>query len=541
MKSFSSANSQKDEVIIKKEYESPTESESSAGWDFVVITASNEAQAASYSKQIRYRIEKGLVQKNVRYEIVPDYQGKRAGSGGATFNVLWHIRESLNEDDCFSNMRILVIHSGGESIRIPQYSVCGKLFAPVQRELSKGISATLFDEILNSVKDLPSRCPAGMLTIAGDILLIFDPNEIDLKDCDAAAISACENIDTGSNHGVFIPNNEGNVKRFLHKFTSEELRKAGAQSKEGYIRIDTGAVWLASETVNTLYKVIANDKKIDLDKFEKFVNENERLSFYADLVYPFATDSTLEHFIKEKSEGNHTKQLELCRKTLFKSLHGYKMKLIELSKSTFIHFGSTAEFLELTTAGIKKYPLLSWESVTSSRVEILGNFTVNCSYIDRRSVVGEGSYIEKSRICNSKIGNKSIVSNISLECAEIPDKTVIHCLKQNDGDYVVRVYGVIDNPKKNIDEGGTFLGIPLRSFLKRLSLTDNDLWDNEPHDLWNAKLFYKSASFQKSLNYALSLCNASEMIIKDILRVSLRQSFENADVNYISFTVAEKN
>lgn len=541
MNSFSSANPKKDGVVITKESKPSTEPESSTGWDIVVITASNDAQAASYSKQIQFRIKNGFVPKNVRYEVVPDYQGKRTGSGGATFNVLRYIQESLNADDCSSNMRILIIHSGGESIRIPQYSVCGKLFEPVQRELGKGISATLFDEILNSVKALPSKCPAGILTVAGDILLDFDPLEVDLRGCDAAAISVRESIDIGKNHGVFIRDINGNVKRFLHKFTADDLRKAGAEDEDGKINIDTGVVWLAAETVNTLYKVLSNGKEIDLNKFEKFVNENERLSFYADLVFPFATQSTLEQYLTEKPEGNYTKQLKLCRQTLYKVLHGYKMKLIELSNASFIHFGTTAELLDLKTIGIEKYPFLGWKRVINSVVEISGSFTANASNIDKNSEVGEGSYIENSRICNSKIGSKSIVSNIVLECAEIPDNTVIHCLKQNDGDYVVRVYGVHDNPKKDIDEGGTFFGKPLCNFMNLLSLTADDLWDNEPHDLWNAKLFFKTDSFQKSLNYALNLCNYVEMNSKNVLRLSLRKSFENADVDYLLITGADIN
>ena len=43
----------------------------------------------------------------------------------------------------FQGLRILVIHSGGDSKRVPQYSACGKLFSPVPRELPNGFGSTL--------------------------------------------------------------------------------------------------------------------------------------------------------------------------------------------------------------------------------------------------------------------------------------------------------------------------------------------------------------------------------------------------------------
>lgn len=62
--------------------------------------------------------------------MLPDPDGKRVGSGGATFNVMAWLagQEGGSSKKIFKNKRILVIHSGGDSKRIPQYSVCGKLF-----------------------------------------------------------------------------------------------------------------------------------------------------------------------------------------------------------------------------------------------------------------------------------------------------------------------------------------------------------------------------------------------------------------------------
>ena len=93
-------------------------------WDYVILTASNEEQAAIYQSEIDYRLGLKKLPSRTTYLVLPDPGGKRVGSGGATLNVLKAIaqREQKGEDNFFAGLRILVIHSGGDSKRIPQYS-----------------------------------------------------------------------------------------------------------------------------------------------------------------------------------------------------------------------------------------------------------------------------------------------------------------------------------------------------------------------------------------------------------------------------------
>ena len=53
-------------------------------WDYVILTASNEAQAESYRRQIALRVSKGLLTDRSHYAVLPDPDGLRVGSGGAT-------------------------------------------------------------------------------------------------------------------------------------------------------------------------------------------------------------------------------------------------------------------------------------------------------------------------------------------------------------------------------------------------------------------------------------------------------------------------
>ena len=74
-------------------------------WDYVILTASNEEQAASYRTQIQYRLDHNMLPASTHYAVLPDPDGKRVGSGGATLNVLRYVHENAGS---FENQRILI-------------------------------------------------------------------------------------------------------------------------------------------------------------------------------------------------------------------------------------------------------------------------------------------------------------------------------------------------------------------------------------------------------------------------------------------------
>jgi len=57
-------------------------------WDYLILTASNEAQAESYRKQLDLRVELGLLAGFRHVLVVPDFGGRRIGSGGSTLLCL---------------------------------------------------------------------------------------------------------------------------------------------------------------------------------------------------------------------------------------------------------------------------------------------------------------------------------------------------------------------------------------------------------------------------------------------------------------------
>ena len=329
-------------------------------------------------------------------------------------------------------------------------------------------------------------------------MLLFNALQIDFYGAGAASLSIKENVETGKNHGVFVSDEKGNVGSFLHKQTVEALTNLGAVDKRGNVNIDSGAVILRSDVLADLYKLIDTE-----ETYHQFVNEHARLSFYADFLYPLASHSTLEQFYKEKPEGDFTPELRECRTALWNVLSPYNMKLIHLSPASFIHFGTTRELLHLMTEGMDEYRFLDWSSTVNSNLAPQ-NFAVSNSYVSRHSTVGEGSYIEDSRIHRySTVGEHCVISGVTLTGETVPDGTVLHGLKLEDGRFVCRIYGVNDNPKEN-------------------KLFGDDI--GEP--LWTAKLYPICDTIEEAVAKTLSGDKSGELI-------SLKDSFNRADVTAI--------
>ena len=60
-------------------------------WDYLIITAGNEAQAAAYRSLIAERRALGLIPDVNEVLVVPDTKGKRIGSGGSTILCLLEV------------------------------------------------------------------------------------------------------------------------------------------------------------------------------------------------------------------------------------------------------------------------------------------------------------------------------------------------------------------------------------------------------------------------------------------------------------------
>lgn len=506
-------------------------------WDYVILTASNDGQAAGFTAQIEKRQSEGTLPSRTHFAVLPDPQGKRVGSGGATLGVIRYIAEREGTSD-FTGLRILVIHSGGDSKRVPQYSALGKLFSPVPHELPDGRSSTLFDEFIISMSGVAGRIREGMLLLSGDVLLLFNPLQIDHSGDGAAAISFKEHVETGKNHGVFLMGENGCVARFLHKQSVDTLRAQGAVNENDCVDIDTGSVIFSPAMLASLFSLISCDGRTDEVLYKKYVNETVRLSLYGDFLYPLASDSTLEDFQLEKPEGSFCDELAEARAAVWKVLRPYRMKLLRLSPSRFIHFGTTIEIMHLMSDGISEYDSLGWSRCVNSSINVDRVAGYN-SALSAGAVCAAGCYLEVSYVgSGAVIGENTLLSYIDVENEVIPPNIVLHGLKQFDGKFVARIYGIEDNPKEQLEYGGTLFGKPLDTILKNNGIAISELWSGNEHSLWSAALYPACDTVREAVSQALNLYamaagNGDVNMWRSLPRKSLCEGFNAADPHAI--------
>jgi len=320
------------------------------GWDLCILTASDERQAAMYQRQLDWRGAAGLLPARTRFLVLPDPGGRRIGSGGATLRALAKAAVELEDG------RVLIIHSGGDSRRLPHCSAIGKLFARVPRVLPDGRASTIFDEFLISLSGLALSAPAGALIASGDVLLIFDHLQLSFQRPGVVGVAAAAPAEMGLRHGVYVSGDGGRrVRAYLHKAARPELERWQAIAADGSVQIDTGLVWLDRATVRALADMAAEPAIAAAS-----------LNLYGDLLLPLAQSTTRERYLADSSDGPATLEVQRARDVIWERLRGTPFTVERLQPAVFVHFGTTYEYWRMVAADAELAHLCDWAPMAAS-------------------------------------------------------------------------------------------------------------------------------------------------------------------------------
>ena len=218
------------------------------GFDIVIVTAANAAQAKGYRAQLRGR--KG-------FRVVADPGGRRVGSLGATVNVLRILRRA---GKCRG--RVLICHSGGDAKRTPAYAALGKAFVPMPD------GRPMLDHIVDSMFALPTT--PGVMICCGDLVARLDASKVKFATHGVTGVAYPDGPWQAQRHGVYVGKKEGcglvEVAGFLQK----------PKVSQGKFLIDTGIMHIGWGTARKMEKLpIAGDiyeefPKMLLDGFAPF-------------------------------------------------------------------------------------------------------------------------------------------------------------------------------------------------------------------------------------------------------------------------------
>ena len=237
-------------------------------WDYLIVTASNEAQARAYESQLAVRREMGLLGDVREAIVVADPEDRRVGSGGSTLCCLLEIlRRRLGArpgktgprlwQEALRGLRILIMHAGGDSRRLPAYGPCGKIFIPVPGESDSAVCLSLFDRQLPIYLALPEpEHDRGQIVIAsGDVLLRFEPSDVRFVRPGITGLACYALPEQASRHGVFCQGSEhagtnGNspVRLYLQKPAIGQQKSQGAINTYGQSCLDIGVMQFDADT-----------------------------------------------------------------------------------------------------------------------------------------------------------------------------------------------------------------------------------------------------------------------------------------------------
>ena len=183
-----------------------------------------------------------------------DPPGQPLGSGGGTAHLLHQAWRANSPDDDFGSWlrhsRKLVIHSGGQSRRLPAYAPTGKLLMPIpvfRWAHGQRLDQSLLDLQLPDYERVLAQAPSGgaVLIASGDVLLRFGRKLPPFPKVDVLGLGMWVAPETAKDFGVyFVPRkSSGELAFFLQKPALARIHELAEQ----YLSlVDTG-MWLLSE------------------------------------------------------------------------------------------------------------------------------------------------------------------------------------------------------------------------------------------------------------------------------------------------------
>ncbi len=524
-------------------------------WDYLIVTASNDAQAKAYESQLKIRQDLGLLGNVRNVIVVPDPGGKRVGSGGSTLYCLMEVlRRELDGqlraagpdewEEIFGYLRILVLHAGGDSRRLPAYGPCGKIFVPIPCESDIVVPVSLFDRLLPTYLALPEpvrqhgRNVGQVVITSGDVLLRFEPSEAEFAAEGLTGLACYASPEQASRHGVFCRGQADRVRLYLQKPSVAQQKKEGVIDAYGQSCLDIGVMNFDARTAVKLLtffgaRAAANGKLALGGPLGRAVTERG-LDFYREVCCAMGAEAgKAKHYESARQSGSKWDRTLLDR--LFEAFSSVPFSMKLLKHCDFLDFGTSRA---LISSGIR---LLQEDCGASAAQTFLD---INNEILDGGAVTGTSSWVEGCRISSLlTLGGDNVVVGVDIdESISLPRGACLDVIKgrspRGKSVWFVRCYHLDDTFKHRIAEGGSFCGVDVSEWLKAVGAKAQDVWaaDVRPTErsLWNARMFpaVKAAAEYKRWLWMLDpagACDADLRAWRKTERYSLEQILALAD------------
>ena len=339
-------------------------------FDLLVLTAADSRQAAIYERAVGRLVECGVLPVDDLL-VVPDPGGRRVGSGGATLEAAaraaMHLhagRAGLDLHAIFRDRRVLVVHSGGETRRLPAFAGLGKILLPLPEVGPLGGSLTMLEAIVAESVSLPGPRDGQFMVVTGDAVVpLRSTGNVHPERAGITGVAQRATLERGGRHGVYVADEAGRLLDMLQKPGPEEVRRAGGilsgLGDEGgeELLVDTGVLsfdpdsiarWLEAAGVES----DATGPRVGPGLLAAIhAGETGSVELYHELlkaVPPSVPDADFDVLIEDAMHPARAAKLWDWRSRVI----GMPFHVDVADSDPFLHPGTTSEFIDLVCAGV---------------------------------------------------------------------------------------------------------------------------------------------------------------------------------------------
>jgi len=506
-------------------------------FDICVITASNPRQAETFRMLLDRRVKHGLYPREIDFLVYSDPEGGRIGSGGGTIFALYSLYTDYGEqDDFFEKNRILIIHAGGESNRMPVYAPEGKLFAPVPVPSSSVIPPVVLDMQLALYLKYPWRTGEVVIS-SGDVVIDFDTSSVPRDRGDICGFAKPAPVEQGSRHGVFqFDKNQNTVTDYFQKASKNTLIENACIEGTNDCPLDIGIVSLSPPFIDALFSFAHTEIMGGEQVIKQLKAGRLSIDLYLEILTACLDDISQEEFSR-RVNSKSTLDPKLLSE-LFTLLNPFTLAGVLTRQTTFTHFGTLSELadscLELHNKGLLPFYGVEGEELqpefSQNRISF-NNWDVK--------VAGPGTaYIEgcKNGVFSTNEGTAILVGLKKFSPGfQVPDDVCIEERGLGEKEKVRLVYGINDTFKpREFLEDIIYCGIPMTRWLDERDLKPEDIWENnDSRELNTAKLFIPDTDSDFLQGYWSKEEVTKEWVerFKNSMRYSINELNELSDVD----------
>ena len=467
-----------------------------ATFDWLVVTTANRRQARSVRMQLAARAKRGALPEGCRTLVVPDARDARIGSGAATVLALAAVLRSARGG--IGGTRVLVLHSGGDSRRLPAYAAEGKLFASLPMPSPGMRCGTVFDLLLDDLLALPARPGGEVLVAAGDCVIGLRGHPVELTGPGIVGVAQRAPAARAMRHGVYTADAHANVRAFLQKPDLGTLRAARALDPRGRALVDTGLVSFDHAAAAALLAgagVVQGRTGRVLFRPGSLADGASRaklphVDLYRELMCALPAAMTRAAFLRMLPPA-----LRPALAPVHAAMRGTRFACAITGAGEFLHVGSTREMLDAvsgTRAHVTRFGLRAQsEPALGGGSRDLGRAVILDSRVGSLRLARGRAVVDRSEIGRASLGGENLLVGIRASSLRLPGGLCAFTVPMRDGTRTAVACGLDDDFKTPLASGGTLLGRRIADALRPAGAAADALVQGTHGDgtLWDVPLW----------------------------------------------------